>query len=271
MRIRQVLSLALALSAAVALVACGGEEGAGSFEGPANGSAGVPEASGPDLVRPGDSEGSSVVQPSAGGGGPTNARVRVTFLGTSLSEGLGLEQPAADAWPARIGELADSAGIAVEIVNAGIGGETSAGALARLDWVLQGEPDVLVVETGANDGLRGLPVEQLESNLTEIVRVARERDPSLSVAIVQMEAPTNMGAGYTNAFRAAFPEVAERMDVPLIPFLLEGVGGIPELNQGDGIHPNVEGHRILARNVWPALEPLLRAAVQAEAQSAAPR
>jgi acyl-CoA thioesterase-1 len=270
MRIRRLLSLALALSTAFTLGACEGEGGAGSFEEPANGSAGAPEASGSDLLRPGDSEGSSAVQPSPAGSGQTGGTVRVTFLGTSLTEGLGLEQPATDAWPARIGELADSAGIAAEIVNAGIGGDTSAGALARLDWVLQGEPDVLVVEAGANDGLRGLPVEQLEANLTDIVRIARERDPDLTVAIVQMEAPTNMGADYTAEFRRAFPAVAERMNVPLLPFLLEGVGGIPELNQGDGIHPNVEGHWIAARNVWPALEPLLRTAAQA-AVSAAPR
>jgi len=223
------------------------------------------------VLRPGDSEGSSLDRGSSDARETPGGVVRVTFLGTSLTEGLGLAQPAVEAWPARIGELADSAAIAVEILNAGIGGETSAGALARVDWVLQGEPDVLVIETGANDGLRGLPVGQLEANLGEIVRIVRERDPDLSVAIVQMEAPTNMGAGYTAAFHAAFPAVAERTGVPLLPFLLEGVGGIAELNQGDGIHPNVEGHRILARNVWPVLEPLLRAAAEAADQPAAPR
>ena len=197
--------------------------------------------------------------------------MRVTFLGTSLTEGLGLERPAEEAWPAQVGELADSAGIAVEIVNAGIGGETSAGALGRIDWVLQGRPDVLVIETGANDGLRGLPVEQLEANLAEIVRIVRERAPGLPIAIVQMEAPTNMGAGYTDAFRAAFPAVAEREGVPLLPFLLAGVGGIPELNQGDGIHPNAEGAQMMARNVWPVLEPILRTATRTAAETGAPR
>jgi acyl-CoA thioesterase-1 len=256
MRIRRPFSLALALSYVFALGAC--EGGGDSLDEPA-------------LVRPADSEGSSVGSPSSEASDASVNAVRITFLGTSLTEGLGLERPVEEAWPARVGELADSAGIAVEIVNAGIGGETSAGALGRIDWVLQGDPDVLVIETGANDGLRGLPVEQLEENLAEIVRIVRERDPELVVAIVQMEAPTNMGADYTAAFHAAFPAVAEREGVLLLPFLLGGVGGIPELNQGDGIHPNAEGARMMAWNVWPVLEPVLRAAAQSAAQTEAPR
>lgn len=181
------------------------------------------------------------------------------FLGTSLTEGLGLDRPSLEAWPARVGFLADSAGIPVTVRNAGVGGETSAGALRRLDWVLREDPDVLVVETGANDGLRGLPVEQLEQNLDEIVRRVQESRPSVTVVIAQMEAPPNMGADYADAFRAIFPRVAQRRGVALIPFLLDGVAGIPELNQADGMHPTTEGADIMARNAWPVLEPILRA------------
>lgn len=154
--------------------------------------------------------------------------------------------------------MADRAGLAVSIRNAGVGGETSAGALSRLDWVLQQAPDILVVETGANDGLRGLPVEQLEANLDEIVTRVQEDHPDVIIVIAQMEAPPNMGLDYVEAFRAVFPRVAEGRRVGLIPFLLDGVAGDPELNQADGMHPTADGARILARNAWPVLEPLVR-------------
>ena len=180
------------------------------------------------------------------------------FLGTSLTEGLGLERPGSEAWPARIGELADSAGVAVEIVNAGLSGETSAGLLRRLSWVMQGSPDIVVVETGANDGLRGLPVEQLAENLGEILRQLRSGHPNVPVAVVQMEAPPNMGADYADAFRTAYRRVTAEHGYLLLPFLLEDVAGRRELNQGDGIHPTAEGHWLMARRVWPALEELLR-------------
>lgn len=206
------------------------------------------------MVRSGESEGSSVPADAAA----EDDRLQLVFLGTSLTEGLGLDRPSLEGWPARIGELADSAGIPVRIRNAGVGGETSAGALRRLDWVLRQGADVLVIETGANDGLRGLPVEQLEANLDQMVQRVRESHPSVTVVIAQMEAPPNMGADYADAFRAVFPRVAERWDVPLIPFLLDGVAGNPELNQADGMHPTAEGARIMARNAWPVLEPILR-------------
>ena len=180
------------------------------------------------------------------------------FLGTSLTAGLGLQSPAAEAWPARIGELADSAGVAVEVVNAGLGGETSAGLLRRLDWVMQGSPDVVVVETGANDGLRGLPVEQLAENLGEILGRLRAEHPDVRVAVAQMEAPPNMGADYTAAFSATYRRVTAEHGYILVPFLLQDVAGRPELNQGDGIHPTPEGHWMIARHVWPTLEELLR-------------
>ncbi len=201
-----------------------------------------------ELLRLPDSEGSleEDTQPDA-------ESVRVVFLGTSLTEGLGLDRPGLESWPSRVANLADSAGLDVRVMNAGLGGETSAGALRRLEWVMQQDPDVLVLETGANDGLRGLPVEQLESNLDKIIRRVQEGHQGVTVVVAQMEAPPNMGAEYAGAFREVFPRVAERRSVALIPFVLEGVAGSRELNQRDGIHPTAAGHWIMARNAWPVL------------------
>lgn len=215
----------------------------------------APGSDRPELLRPAESEGSPPEPAGADG-----AALRIVFLGTSLTEGLGLARPGVEAWPARIGELADSAGLAVEIVNAGLGGETSAGLLRRLDWVMQGSPDIVVVETGANDGLRGLPVAQLEDNLGEVLGRLRTGHPDVRVAVVQMEAPPNMGADYTDAFRTVYRRAAAEHGFVLLPFLLERVAGQAELNQADGIHPTAEGHWIMARHVWPALGELLRRA-----------
>jgi len=179
----------------------------------------------------------------------------VVFLGTSLTAGLGLERDE-DTYVARLSELADSAGWPIRAVNAGVSGETSAGGLRRLDWVLREPLDVLVVELGANDGLRGLDPFQLSSNLTEIARRTRTRYPDAQIVIAGMQAPPNLGGLYTDAFRAIFTSVADNEDALLIPFLLDGVAGVPELNQSDGIHPTPEGHRILARNAWEVLSPL---------------
>jgi acyl-CoA thioesterase-1 len=143
-------------------------------------------------------------------------------------------------------------------VNAGVSGETSAGALRRLDWVLQDAPAILVVETGANDGLRGLDVDTTRANLEALVRRARAAVPGIRIVLAGMEAPPNLGARYTARFRAIFREVAAREHLALIPFLLTGVGGVDSLNQGDGIHPNVAGERIVADNVWRVLGPLVR-------------
>lgn len=213
----------------------------------------APGSDRPELLRPAESEGSPP-EPAAADG----EALRIVFLGTSLTEGLGLERPGVEAWPARISELADSAGLAVEIVNAGLGGETSAGLLRRLDWVMQGSPDIVVVETGANDGLRGLPIAQLEENLDDILGRLRTGYPDVRVAVVQMEAPPNMGADYTDAFHSVYGRVAAEHGFLLLPFLLESVAGQAELNQADGIHPTAEGHRIMARDVWPTLEELLQ-------------
>lgn len=188
---------------------------------------------------------------------PEADRPVVVFLGTSLTAGLGLLRDE-DTYVARVAELADSASLPFRAVNAGVSGETSAGGLRRIDWVLRQPLDVLVLELGANDGLRGHDPSALESNLREIIRRTRARYPATTVLIAGMEAPPNMGAAYTERFRGAFMAVAATEDVMLIPFLLEGVAGVPELNQADGIHPTAEGHRRLALTVWPFLESVLR-------------
>lgn len=181
----------------------------------------------------------------------------VLFLGTSLTEGLGLS-PGEPAYPERIQRRIDREGLPFRVVNAGVSGDTSAGGVARLDWVLRSPVEVLVVELGANDGLRGLPVSALEENLRTVVRKAREANPGIEVVLLAMEAPPNLGGDYVNDFRSTFSRVAEQEDVLLVPFFLEGVAGIPELNQSDGIHPTGEGHELMADRVWTVLAPVLR-------------
>lgn len=179
------------------------------------------------------------------------------FLGTSLTAGLGLEPE--DAYPMLIQRKIDSAGLRYHVVNAGVSGETSSGLLRRLDWLLRQRLDVVVIETGANDGLRGVPVETMEANLQQIITRIRSAQPSAIIALMRMEALPNMGAIYTAGFRSVFPRLARRNPgVILLPFLLEGVAGERDLNQGDGIHPNEAGEQIVAENVWRALKPLLR-------------
>lgn len=199
---------------------------------------------------------SSVVVASAeevpGAAGPV-----VVFLGTSLTAGFGLSRDE-DTYVSRLVELADSAGVPFRAVNAGVSGETSAGGLRRLDWALREPLDVLFVELGANDGLRGQDPAALEANLTQIVRRARARYPGITLVLAGMEAPPNLGPLYTQAFREVFPRVATTEGTELIPFLLDGVAGMPELNQSDRIHPTAEGHRIVAAVAWPVLEDVLR-------------
>jgi acyl-CoA thioesterase I len=178
------------------------------------------------------------------------------IIGTSLTAGLGLASQD-ESYPAVLQRMADSAGLGVRIVNAGSSGETSAGALRRLDWILTESAAVVLVETGANDGLRGLNVDSTASTLRSIVKRIRERAPTAKVAIMQMEAPRNLGAEYTRRFHALYGNVARETGVILIPFLLEGVAGVAELNQADGIHPTAAGARRVARNVWLALRPMI--------------
>lgn len=179
----------------------------------------------------------------------------ILFLGTSLTAGLGVDPD--EAYPALIQEKLDSAGLAFRVVNAGVSGETSADARARIEWLLRMDPAVLVVETGANDGLRGLSVAALAANLDTILTVAARHDPAPALVVVGMEAPPNLGRRYTDAFRKVYPAEAARHDAALVPFLLDSVGGVDSLNQADGIHPTPAGHRILARTVWEVLRGVL--------------
>lgn len=182
-------------------------------------------------------------------------RPSVLVVGTSLTAGLGLDPY--DAYPAVIQRKADSAGYKVHVVNAGLSGETSAGALRRIDWLMREPAAVVVIETGANDGLRGLDPDSTKDNLVAIVRKVKAAQPKAQILLAQMEAPPNLGASYTNRFRDMFASVAASEGIGLIPFLLKDVAGVRRMNQGDGIHPNREGAQVVAANLWPSLVPLL--------------
>ncbi len=184
---------------------------------------------------------------------PAAARPRIVFLGDSLTAGYGLDK--AQAVPSLIQARLDREGYRYEVVNAGVSGDTSAGGVSRLDWSLDGDVKVLVVELGGNDGLRGLPVEALKQNLTTIITRARAR--GITVLLTGMEAPPNFGPAYTKAFRQVFIDLATEYRLPFVPFYLEGVAGNPALNIADGIHPNPEGARIVEQTIWRALEPLI--------------
>ena len=179
----------------------------------------------------------------------------VLFLGTSLTAGYGIGADVA--YPEIIQQKIDSAGLPFRVVNGGISGETSAGGLARLDWMLQQPIDVLFLELGANDGLRGYDIDELRANLDAIIRHTREVYPDAAIVLAGMEAPPNMGEGYTRRFRDTFRQLARTHDLPLVPFLLEGVAAETDLNIEDGIHPNAEGHRRIAETVWEVLAPVL--------------
>jgi len=178
---------------------------------------------------------------------------RIVFLGDSLTAGLGL--PREQSTPSLIQERLSAEGYPYEVINAGVSGDTSAGGLSRLDWSLDGDVEVLVIELGANDGLRGLPVAQMKRNLDEIITRAKARN--ITVILTGMEAPPNYGPLYTAEFRQVFRDLADSHDVVFVPFYLDGVAGIPALNNSDGIHPNAEGARIIAGTIWRALEPVL--------------
>ena len=183
--------------------------------------------------------------------------LRILFLGNSLAAGLGLDP--AQAFPALIGARAAALGWPVRVVNAGVSGETTAGGLGRIDWLLKDRVDILVIELGANDGMRGIDPVVTKSNLQAIVERTRARYPEAAIVLAGMQIPTNLGPSYTESFRRIYPDLARENNLTLIPFLLEGVGGLPELNQPDGIHPTAEGHALIAENVWQVLRPILEA------------
>jgi acyl-CoA thioesterase-1 len=197
---------------------------------------------------------------SAGSGAESSApapRARVVALGDSLTAGYGL---AADqSYPSLLQGRLRTAGLDVEVINAGVSGDTSAGGLRRVDWALDGDVKVLLVALGANDALRGLAVDELERNLAAIIERAQGR--GIAVILAGMEAPPNLGSMYTVAFRRVYRSLSDRYDVPLLPFLLDGVAGNGGLNQSDGIHPNAEGTVKVADNLWPLVERAVRAAI----------
>jgi len=207
-------------------------------------------------------EGSSTRRPAGASAAATDSAgtpssmPTVLFVGTSLTAGYGLDPDSA--FPQQIQRMIDSAGLRYSVVNAGVSGETSSALLRRLDWLLRQSFAVVVIETGANDGLRGIPIETMRANIQRIIERVRAERPEARIALVQMEAPPNLGAGYTRQFRSVFPELARANNVVLLPFLLDQVAGARELNQADGIHPNYDGERIVARNVWKGLRPLLQ-------------
>jgi acyl-CoA thioesterase-1 len=185
------------------------------------------------------------------------ARGRIVVLGDSITAGYGLDP--ADAYPAILQRKIDAAGLAFEVVNAGVSGDTTAGGLRRINWALSAGADVLVVALGGNDGLRGIPPEQTAENLAGIIQRARAKVPGLAIVVAGMEMPANLGPEFVGQFRAVFPRVATANQAELVPFLLEGVGGVPELNQADQIHPNAAGHKRVAENVWAILQKVLAA------------
>ncbi len=180
-------------------------------------------------------------------------RPRIVILGDSLTYGYGLDR--SESYPFLLQERLDQSGNNYEVVNAGISGDTSAGGLRRLNWVLEGDVRVLIIELGANDGLRGLPVEALRHNLSEIIERAQEK--GIVAVLTGMEAPPNYGSVYTQEFREVYQELARTYKVHFVPFLLEGVAGNPDLNLADGIHPNTAGARIVEETLWNTLKPLL--------------
>lgn len=181
----------------------------------------------------------------------------ILFFGDSLTAGYGIDP--AYAFPSLIQEKIRANGWNFEVINAGVSGETTAGGLRRVDWVLQRPVDVFVLELGANDGLRGQPVENAQENLQAIIDRVKDKYPRVRIVLAGMRIPPNLSREYTARFRAIFPELARENNAELIPFLLDGVGGIPRLNQPDGLHPTPQGHKIVAENVWRVLEPVLQA------------
>lgn len=224
------------MTAAVSISGCGGESAT------------------KDTPRDTSSVGAATT--SARAAAPANdPRPALLIVGTSLTAGLGLDPDSA--YPAILQRKLDSAGIAFRVINAGYSGETSAGALRRIEWLLRDSARVVMIETGANDGLRGQDVDSTRATLRAIVRRVKAALPDATILLAQMESPPNLGERYTAAFRAMFPTVAREERIVLVPFLLDGVAGVPGMNQPDGIHPNEEGARIVAENVFRALLPVL--------------
>jgi acyl-CoA thioesterase-1 len=181
----------------------------------------------------------------------------ILFFGDSITAGYGLDDTN-DAFPGILQEKIDSLGLKYSVINSGVSGETSAGGKSRINWVIKQKPTIFVLELGANDGLRGVEVDQTIKNLQAIINTVKEKSPETKIVLTGMQMPPNMGVKYTTEFKQLFFDLAKENNLEFVPFILEGVGGVPSLNQGDGIHPNVKGHEILAETVWEVLGTLVK-------------
>jgi acyl-CoA thioesterase-1 len=210
-----------------------------------------------DTTKTNTSAGKAAVSPvsSASSADSSSNKVTVLFFGTSLTAGYGLDPSIA--FPRLIQLKSDSTSTPIVAINAGLSGETSAGALRRIDWALRRPVDVVLIETGGNDALRALDPDSLEANVRGIIRRAKEIQPRARILLAVMESPPNLGARYNARFRQAYVDVAKSENVTLVPFLLDKVAGHSELNQDDGVHPNEKGERIVAENIWKALQPVV--------------
>ena len=179
-------------------------------------------------------------------------RKTILFFGNSITAGYGLEPN--EAFPALIQDIIDSLHLPYKVINAGVSGETTSGGMGRIDWILRQPVDVFVLELGGNDGLRGIPLTVTRSNLQAIIDKVKAKYPSVKIVLAGMQIPPNLGQDYTSEFKKIYPELATKNNVSIIPFLLQGVGGDPKLNQDDGIHPNKVGEKIVAENVWNVLK-----------------
>lgn len=184
------------------------------------------------------------------------ANKNILFFGDSITAGYGLDD-SSDAYPAILQQKIDSLNLDYTVINSGVSGETTAGGKSRIDWVIKQNMDIFLLELGANDGLRGVALSETRSNLQAIIDVVRDKSPKTKIILAGMELPPNMGQDYTKGFRQLYADLAEKNNVAFIPFILKDVGGIASLNQGDGIHPTVEGHKVVANTVWDTLKPLL--------------
>lgn len=186
----------------------------------------------------------------------TNTKKTILCFGDSLTAGMGLED-SNDAFPGLLQKKIDSLSLEYVVINSGLSGETTAGGKSRVKWVLKKNVDIFLLELGANDGLRGVPLKETRANLQAIIDIVHHKNPKTNIILAGMQLPPNMGQDYTSEFRNIFADLAKKNNLKLIPFILENVGGIPELNQSDGIHPTVQGHKIVANTVWKVLETTL--------------
>jgi len=204
----------------------------------------------------GDKDKSDITNAAKTGANPTVKTTKnILFFGTSLTAGYGLDPT--EAYPALIQNRIDSLNLPYKVINGGLSGETSAGGKGRIDWLLKQKVDIFVLELGSNDGLRGVPVAETTKNLQDIIDRVKKKYPEAKLVMAGMQMPPSMGKKYASDFKNMFPDLAKKNNMSLIPFLLEKVGGVPKLNQADGIHPTAEGDKILAENVWKVLKPLL--------------